>query len=158
MGRVCWVALGSNLDNPTQQIKQALALLKASNAWQVTGVSQLHETKPMGPADQPNYVNAVVRLQTGKSAAELLRDLLSIEVARGRVRNGTRWGPRVLDLDLLLCGNGVINTDELCLPHPGLLEREFVLQPMSDIDAEFVLPNGKTVQQQLRHLKQGEKI
>ncbi len=135
MERVCWVALGSNLDNPTDQVQQAIALLQVHQDYDVTGVSQLHETKPMGLADQPDYVNAVVRLNSDKAPVAILQDLLAIELQQGRVRDGTRWGPRVLDLDLLLCGDEVVNTDDLCLPHPGLLEREFVLQHMMEIAA-----------------------
>jgi 2-amino-4-hydroxy-6-hydroxymethyldihydropteridine diphosphokinase len=148
MQRVCFVALGSNLNNPKRQVEAAIKLLKADSRWEVTGVSELRETIPMGPA-QPNYINAVVRMDCALSAIDLCRSLLAIETIQGRIRDGKRWGPRILDLDLLLCGEERVSTDELTLPHPGLLKREFVLQSMQDIDATFVLPNGITVAEQL---------
>ena len=155
MQRICWVALGSNLNNPKQQVQAAIELLKTDGRWQVTGVSSLYETIPLGPA-QPNYINAVLRISCSLPPLDLCRALLAIEAAQGRVRDGNRWEPRVLDLDLLLCGEERVDTDELMLPHPGLFERGFVLQPMHDIDANFMLPNGRTVTQQW--LEIGEKV
>lgn len=154
MKRVCWVALGSNLDNPREQVSAAIELLKKGPDWDVTGVSHLHETAPMGEVEQPNYINAVVRLETDRPAAIILQALLKLEHQQGRVRDGGNWGPRVLDLDLLLCGDEVIDTETLTLPHPGLLQRSFVLAPMQDIDANFVLPNGRCVNEQLLNLQE----
>jgi 2-amino-4-hydroxy-6-hydroxymethyldihydropteridine diphosphokinase len=155
MQRICWIALGSNLNNPKQQVQAAIELLKVDSRWQVTGVSRLYETTPLGPA-QANYINGVVRIACNLLPIDLCRSLLAIEEAQGRVRDGKRWESRVLDLDLLLCAEERVDTDELTLPHPGLLVRAFVLKPMHDIEANFVLPNGRTVAQQL--LEIGEKV
>lgn len=156
MNQVGWVALGSNQNNPQRQVQLAIKKLQQESTWEVTGVSSLYETKPMGFVLQPNYINAVVRLCTGLSPLSLLRRLLELETEQGRVRDGLRWQPRVIDLDLLLLGNEISETVEFQLPHPGLLQREFVLQPMADIDKSWVLPNGKTVAEQLQLL--GEKV
>jgi 2-amino-4-hydroxy-6-hydroxymethyldihydropteridine diphosphokinase len=144
------------LQTPKQQVKIAMQRLQQEPAWRVTALSSLHETEPMGPINQPNYVNAVVRLTCDLPPVTLLRRLLVLEAEQGRERDGVRWGPRVIDLDLLLCGDEVSATAELQLPHPGLLQRKFVLRPMADIDAGFILPNQKTVAQQLQAL--GEKV
>ncbi len=148
MERICWVGLGSNLEEPYAQVQRAIHRLSQDQNWQVSGVSSLYETAPMGPI-QPNYVNAVLRMICAMPAVEILERLFFVEKEQGRIRNGDHWGPRVLDLDLLLCGEEVIQTPELQLPHPGLLDRAFVLYPMKDVDPDFVLPNGKTVTEQL---------
>jgi len=99
----------------------------------------------MGPQDQPDYLNAVVGLQTELSAFKLLGELQNIENLHGRVRDGERWGPRTLDLDLLLYADEVINTPELKVPHPGIAERSFVLLPLAELAPDLVVPNKGSV-------------
>lgn len=95
----------------------------------------------MGPPDQPDYVNAVVRLRTGLDPHTLLKELQAIERSQGRVRDGQRWGPRIIDLDLLIYGDEIIDEPGLRVPHPGLAERAFVLIPLSEIDPQIVIPD-----------------
>jgi len=137
---VACIGLGSNLDDPVAQIRRAFAALAALPQSRLTGRSSLYRTPPMGPRDQPDYVNAVARLETRLEALELLDALQAIETAQGRVR-AERWGPRTLDLDLLLYGEARIVTDRLTVPHPGLTERDFVLVPLREMaGSELTVP------------------
>jgi len=102
--------------------------------------SSVYETEPMGPADQPDFLNAVVALHTQMPALDLLDVLQNIESLHGRVRDGERWGPRTLDLDLLLYGEHIIDTPRLSVPHPGIAERSFVLLPLQELEPELVVP------------------
>jgi len=101
----------------------------------------------MGPQDQPDYINAVAEIDTQLSAIELLDALQEIEQKQGRVRKDNRWGPRTLDLDIILYGNQQINTERLIIPHYGMQEREFVLYPLQEIAAKLTLPNGTLLSQ-----------
>jgi len=103
----------------------------------------------MGPQDQPDYLNAVVGLQTRLAALNLLRELQNIEHQHGRVRNGERWGPRTLDLDLLLYADDIIDSPDLSVPHPGIAERAFVLLPLAEIAPDLIVPNKGTVSELL---------
>ena len=134
-----YVGLGSNLDDPVAQLDVAVDALGALPDTRVSAVSSYYRSAPLGPADQPDFVNAVAELQTSLTAAGLLRDLLAIERARGRIR-GERWGPRVLDLDLLVFGDSVSVAASLQLPHPGIIERNFVLLPLQEIAPELEIP------------------
>ena len=135
--------MGSNLDQPKQQIKQAVAELKSLPGSQYVRDSGLFLSKPLVvegvPEDQPDYYNAVVLLETRLSAVELLDHLQDIENRQGRVRD-QRWGPRTIDLDILLYGQQQINNERLQVPHPGLCEREFVLYPLQRLNAEMDIP------------------
>lgn len=131
-----YIGLGSNLQQPIQQINQALQLLKDIPRTHLITASPLYRSEPLGPADQPDYINAVAALATGLSPLELLDALQAIERQQGRVREGERWGPRTLDLDLLLYGDLQIHNERLTVPHPGLGERNFVLYPLYDIAGE----------------------
>lgn len=134
-----YIALGSNLDHPFEQLRQARRALGALGV--VTGTSSLYRTAPIGgPPGQADYLNAVVALKpTANNPHRLLGELLWLEARQGRTRN-VRWAARTLDLDLLAWGDRVIETSELTLPHPRLLERAFVLAPLCDLTPEWRHP------------------
>lgn len=136
-----YVGLGSNLNGPLQQVSGAMAALSALPATRCLARSSLYRSPPLGEAAQPDYINAVVLLETGLPAHDLLRALQRIEEDQGRVRRaGERWGPRTLDLDLLLYGEEHFDDPQLTVPHPELSRRDFVLYPMSEIDPDLVIP------------------
>jgi len=139
-GVTAYVSLGSNLDEPAGHVRRAFDDLTRLQDTALTARSPLYKSAPLGPPDQPDYINAVAAIETGFAPLDLLAALRAIEVRHGRKRDGSRWGPRVLDLDLLLYGDLVLNTSELTLPHPGLHERAFVLYPLSDIAPALVIP------------------
>jgi len=134
-----FVGLGSNLDDPARQIQRALGQIESVPDVKIVAVSSLYRSAPFGEVEQPDFVNAVAHLQTSLDAESLLRLLLNIESAQGRVR-GERWGPRIIDLDLLVHGDTTSSTGTLELPHPGIAERNFVLLPLQEIAPEFVIP------------------
>ncbi|MGB1263290.1 MAG: 2-amino-4-hydroxy-6-hydroxymethyldihydropteridine diphosphokinase [Cognaticolwellia sp.] len=143
---LAYIGLGSNLSDPQAQILSALAKLEQLEDCQVIQVSSLYFSRPMGPQDQPDYMNAVVSIETSLTALALLDALQNIENQAGRVRKDNRWGARVLDLDILLFAQQVINTERLTVPHYGLKLREFVLLPLAEIAADLVLPDGDSIQ------------
>lgn len=135
-----FVGLGSNLDDPLSQLKRAIDSLKQIKSIELCNISNFYRSAPMGPQDQPAYINAVVEISTNLSAEELLDCLQNIENKQGRVRL-ERWGARTLDLDILLYGKDEINTERLVVPHNGLSERNFVLYPLCDlVDESFEIP------------------
>ncbi len=136
----CFIGLGSNLNHPAEQIKTALRALRRHPDIANVVCSSLYASKPMGPQDQPDYVNAVAMLATSVSAHDLLDILQAIEHGQGRVRQGERWGARTLDLDLLMYGDEYIDTERLRVPHPGIAERGFVLLPWCEISPETMIP------------------
>jgi len=140
-----YIGLGSNLSEPIAQVKNAIDEVKQLAQCQVTAISSLYLSKPMGPQDQNDYINAVIAIETSLSAIELLDVLQAIENSAGRVRKDNRWGARILDLDIILFGHEVINTERLTIPHYGMHEREFVLLPLAEIAPTLNLPNGETV-------------
>jgi 2-amino-4-hydroxy-6-hydroxymethyldihydropteridine diphosphokinase len=142
-----YVGLGSNLADPVAQVRRAMDELARIPDTQLTTRSPLYKSPPLGPQDQPDYINAVAVLDTGLAPLELLAALRDIEQQHGRERDGTRWGPRSLDLDLLLYGNVVMGTPELTLPHPGLPERAFVLYPLFDVAPQLAVPGRGTVRE-----------
>lgn len=135
-----YVALGSNLQMPQQQVRRAFAELAELPDTTLAAQSSLYRTPPMGPPDQPPYINAVAALDTALSAVDLLKALLGIERAHGRVRGGERWGPRTLDLDILLYGDQRIDEPSLTVPHSGIAERAFVLYPLSEVAPDVIIP------------------
>jgi 2-amino-4-hydroxy-6-hydroxymethyldihydropteridine diphosphokinase len=142
---IAYIGLGSNLQNPSDQIHSARAAINALARIKEQGFSSLYHSAPMGPQDQPDYVNAVMAVATELSPIELLRSLQAIENNHGRVR-GERWGARTLDLDILLYGDKVIELPDLTVPHIGLTERAFVLYPLHEIAPQLIIPNkGKLV-------------
>ncbi len=137
-----YIGIGSNLDDPPAQVRAALQALAALPESQLSACSPLYRSAPVGgPPGQPDYLNAVAALDTRLSADQLLRALQAIEAAQGRVRE-LRWGPRTLDLDLLLYADLVRDDAWLTLPHPRLQERAFVLYPLHDIAPGLELPGG----------------
>lgn len=132
---IAYIGLGANLGEPRRQILEALRRLKEVDEVEVLKVSTLYLTPPLGPPGQPWYVNAVAQIKTRLTPEELLRVLIGIEVAMGRVR-GERWGPRLIDLDLLLYDGEVISGPDLTVPHPEMHHRAFVLVPLAEIAPE----------------------
>ena len=135
-----YIGLGSNLDNPKRQLQAALAALDAIPGTGLVKHSSFYRSTPLGPGAQPDFINAVALLDSGLSAGQLLRRLQAIEKRQGRVRDGQKWGPRTLDLDLLLHGNEVIEEPDLTVPHPGIRYRNFVLAPLLELDPELEIP------------------
>jgi len=135
-----FVGLGSNLAQPIVQVRLALRELSEIKETSVLASSSLYRSPPMGPPKQPHYINAVAKLETHLSARDLLAELFEIEQRHGRQRDGAKWGPRTLDLDLLLYGTMVSDDPFLTLPHPGIAERAFVLTPLQEIDPDLVIP------------------
>ncbi len=129
---LAYIGLGANLGDPAGQLRRALALIAALEEVEVVRVSTFFLNPPLGPPGQPWYVNAVAQVKTRLTAEELLRSLGRLEAALGRVRR-EHWGPRVIDLDLLLYDGEVISTPDLVLPHPELHRRAFVLAPLAEI-------------------------
>lgn len=140
-----FIGLGSNLDDPRHQVLRAVTALEALPRSRVQAVSSLYMSPPMGPSDQPDYINAVVQLETALEAAALLAELQEIETRQGRVR-GRRWGARTLDLDLLVYGQERIFTETLTVPHPGLPQRAFVLYPLAELAPDLDVPGYGPVQ------------
>ncbi|HLI96238.1 MAG TPA: 2-amino-4-hydroxy-6-hydroxymethyldihydropteridine diphosphokinase [Candidatus Baltobacteraceae bacterium] len=141
------IGLGSNLRNPPHNVRAAIRALRRLG--DVRACSQLYSSKPWGKTDQPDFCNAVVLLETQRSARELLEDLQSLERRLGRTP-GERWGPRVIDLDILTYGEMEVDEPDLQIPHPRLYERAFALVPLAEVDARFqaavaALPPGETV-------------
>lgn len=134
------VALGANLGDPRAQVRAAIDALDALADTRVTARSPLYLTPPWGVTDQPAFVNAVVALETALPPDALLAALQDLETKAGRVREGRRWGPRRLDLDLLLYGDQCMHAEHLQVPHPCLAERAFVLLPLADIAADVEVP------------------
>lgn len=137
-----YIAVGSNLADPVSQAKQAIEALKALPDSEFIKASELYSSTPMGPQDQPDYINAVVEVNTQLTPLELLDQTQAIELEQGRVRKDERWGPRTLDLDIILFGDEVINNERLTVPHYGMKVREFVLYPLAEIAENLILPDG----------------
>jgi 2-amino-4-hydroxy-6-hydroxymethyldihydropteridine diphosphokinase len=141
------VGIGANLGERERSIRRASELIGASR------LSALRETEPWGVLDQPRFLNAVAELETELSARTLLKLLLAVERELGRVRGAERWGPRVIDLDLLLYGSETIEEPGLTVPHPRLHERRFVLEPLVELDPELEVPGRGRVSALLAELQ-----
>ncbi|WP_428353333.1 2-amino-4-hydroxy-6-hydroxymethyldihydropteridine diphosphokinase [Methyloprofundus sp.] len=137
---IAYIGLGSNLATPKTQINTAQQAINGLEGVLELAFSSLYRSTPMGPQDQPDYVNAVMAIETDLSAIELLRCLQKIELDHGRVRKDERWGARTLDLDILLYGQQMIDLPDLIVPHYGLAERAFVLYPLHEIAPELKVP------------------
>lgn len=147
-----FVALGSNLQNPSQQLHKALDALAALRESRLLRVSSFYCSAAVGPGDQPDYLNAVALLETSLSPVELLSALQAIESAQGRIR-GERWAPRTLDLDILLYDAQTIDTAQLTIPHPRMQDRDFVLYPLREIsDTKTLLPGGQDLDELIAQL------
>lgn len=135
-----YIGLGSNLDDPPARLRRAISDLGGLESSALVSVSPMYRSAPMGPADQPEYVNAVAGILTRLTPEALLAALQGLEAAQGRRRDGPRWGPRTLDLDLLAMGALTRGSPDLTLPHPGVGMRPFVLVPLADIAPGLRLP------------------
>jgi 2-amino-4-hydroxy-6-hydroxymethyldihydropteridine diphosphokinase len=141
-----YVGLGANLGDREATIRHALELLGAEPRIEVVAVSALRETEPVGYSDQPAFLNGAAALDTELSPRALLERLLAVERELGRVRGaGPRFGPRTIDLDLLLYGDEVVDEPGLTVPHPRLAERRFALEPLYELDPGLSLPDGRAL-------------
>ena len=146
-----YLGLGSNQNNPYQQISTAIRALNELPDSHIVKTSSIYTSKPVGPQDQPDYLNAAVLLETGLPAHELLPALQSIENRQGRERT-RRWGPRTIDLDILLFGEQVIKSNDLVVPHPEMHRRGFVLVPLAELTPHLQIPGHGRVDQLLNQL------
>jgi 2-amino-4-hydroxy-6-hydroxymethyldihydropteridine diphosphokinase len=135
-----YIGLGANLGEREATLRRALDLVAREPGIEVVGVSSFRETDPVGLAEQPRFINAAAVLETALPARALLERLLAVERALGRTRDGPRFGPRTIDLDLLLYGDAVIDEPGLHVPHPRLHERRFVVEPLLELDPALVVP------------------
>jgi 2-amino-4-hydroxy-6-hydroxymethyldihydropteridine diphosphokinase len=148
-----YIAIGSNLANPVQQAQQALMALASVPHCRLLACSRFYRSPPFGPPyNQADYLNAVVALKTTLLPSTLLEALHTIEYQQGRRRTAQRWGPRPLDLDLILYGNEQQQNPQLHLPHPGLTKRPFVLYPLAEIAPDLVLPDGTPLRQLIQQV------
>ena len=139
-----YISLGSNLAEPLQQLRAALAALAELPASRLAATSSFYASDPLGPPDQPRYVNAVAALDTELTPLQLLDALQRIELEQGRERKAERWGPRTLDLDILLFGSRLLAEERLTVPHYHMHARAFVLYPLAEIaPADLQLPDGR---------------
>jgi 2-amino-4-hydroxy-6-hydroxymethyldihydropteridine diphosphokinase len=145
-----YIGLGSNLADPVNQITLAIAALNELSGSKVIMQSSLYSSPPMGPQDQPDYVNAVVLLETELEPHLLLDGLQSIEQQQGRVRK-RHWGERTIDLDILVYDDNVIDDERLKVPHPGIAQRSFVLYPLAEIGPELDIPTLGSVKHLLEN-------
>ena len=136
---IAFLGLGSNLDGPFNQLTNAINAINTIPSTSLNQTSSFYKNKPVGPQDQPDFLNAVASIDTGLSPDSLLDYLQEIEMQQGRKRK-IRWGARTLDLDILLYGNEVINTMRLVIPHPEMHRRAFVLHPLFEIAPEVIIP------------------
>ncbi|NVK24767.1 MAG: 2-amino-4-hydroxy-6-hydroxymethyldihydropteridine diphosphokinase [Gammaproteobacteria bacterium] len=142
----CYIGLGANLNDPVSTVKIALHEMSLIPQSRFVAASKIYVSKPMGPADQPDYVNAVALIETQLNAHQLFEYTCRIEQDHGRTRNGEHWGPRTLDLDILLFDQDIIDDDKLTVPHYGIKDREFVIYPLLDISPNLVLPCGTSIE------------
>ncbi|MGH8120405.1 MAG: 2-amino-4-hydroxy-6-hydroxymethyldihydropteridine diphosphokinase [Gammaproteobacteria bacterium] len=146
---MAYIGLGSNLDDPESRIMSAILSISQFPGTTLLGRSSCYRSKPLGPQDQPEYINAVVQVDTSLGVEQLLEYLQGVENRQGRVRT-QRWGPRTLDLDLLLFDDLVAMSDDLTLPHPEMHKRGFVLYPLHEIAPEIEIPGRGPVRDLLR--------
>jgi 2-amino-4-hydroxy-6-hydroxymethyldihydropteridine diphosphokinase len=150
-----FVGLGANLGRREATIARAVELLSEAEGVEVVVVSSLRETEPWGPVEQPRYVNAAVEVETELPPRALLEVLLGVEQALGRDRGGERWGPRTIDLDLLLYDDVDLDEPGLTVPHPRLHERRFALEPLAELAPDAVVPGRGTVAELLAAIQGG---
>ncbi len=144
-----YIGLGANLGEREATLRRALELLDAEPEIEVLAVSRLRETDPVGYLDQGRFLNGAAALETDLEPRELLERLLAVERALGRERTGPRFGPRTVDLDLLVYGDRTVDEPGLTVPHPRLAERRFALEPLVELDPELMLPDGRGVRELL---------
>lgn len=134
-----YIGLGSNLNNPKKQLKNAVIALNETSDIKIVGLSSLYESPPVDNSEQPNYLNAVCKIDTNISALELLKICQEIENKQGRIR-GKKWGARTIDLDIILYGMQIVASKELVIPHPEMINRAFVLVPLAQIEPDLKVP------------------
>ena len=154
---IVYIALGSNLNMPIQQLKLAIQTMADLPDTEIKKVSSLYQSQPLGPQDQPDYVNAVACLETELSPLALLDALQNIENGQGRIRL-RRWGERTLDLDILLYDNQIIHNEHLTVPHYDMQNREFVIVPLYEISPELILPDGVSLQQLVKRFSSHQMV
>ena len=147
-----WLGLGSNLRQPVSQLKDAMGRLGLVDGIEILKASGLYRTPPWGDDQQDDFINAVVQIQTELGPVPLLYALQSIENEMGRQRTGRRWGPRLIDIDLLLYGDQQFQSEELELPHPRMHERAFVLIPLCELDKTVTIPGHGEAEELLKQL------
>jgi 2-amino-4-hydroxy-6-hydroxymethyldihydropteridine diphosphokinase len=147
-----YVGLGANLGAREETLRRAVDLLGAVEGIELVAVSALRETDPVGRLDQPRFLNGAAAVETELAPRALLEVLLRIERELGRVRDGSRWGPRTVDLDLLVYGRERVDEPGLTIPHPRLQERRFALEPLAELDPELEIPGLGRVSAALAHL------
>jgi 2-amino-4-hydroxy-6-hydroxymethyldihydropteridine diphosphokinase len=158
LSRTCYLGLGSNVGDREGHLRAALRQLR-EHGIEVEATSSLYETEPVGEIlDQPDFLNAAVRVSTDLEPEGLLDLCKAIEVEQGRMMGAPRHGPRPLDLDLLLMGDLELETERLTLPHPEVTSRRFVLVPLLELDPELTLPDGTRLGEALVRLGEGERI
>jgi len=150
-----WLGLGSNQQQPVIQIKTALGRLDLTEGVKILKTSAMYQTPPWGDVSQDDFINAVVQIETSLEPMPLLRSLQSIENAMGRQRSEHRWGPRLIDIDLLLYGDVQCHTEHLELPHPRMHERAFVLVPLCELETNLVIPGRGVANKLLQQLDCG---
>ncbi|MBT2050859.1 2-amino-4-hydroxy-6-hydroxymethyldihydropteridine diphosphokinase [Enterobacter asburiae] len=139
---LAYIAIGSNLASPLEQVNAAVQALGEIPQSKIVAVSSFYRTPPLGPQDQPDYLNAAVVLETALDAETLLDNTQRIELQQGRVRKAERWGPRTLDLDIMLFGHETINTERLTVPHYDIKNRGFMLWPLFEVAPDLIFPDG----------------
>jgi 2-amino-4-hydroxy-6-hydroxymethyldihydropteridine diphosphokinase len=158
LSRTCYLGLGSNVGDREGHLRAALRLLREHGV-EVEATSSLYETEPVGEIlDQPDFLNAAVRVSTGLEPERLLDLCKAIEVEQGRMMAAPRHGPRPLDIDLLLMGDLELETERLTLPHPQVTARRFVLVPLLELDPQLTLPDGTRLSEALDGLGEGERV
>jgi len=140
---LAYIAIGSNLASPLEQMNAAVQALGDIPQTRVVALSSFYRTPPLGPQDQPDYLNAAIALETALSAEALLDNTQRIELQQGRVRKEERWGPRTLDLDIMLFGDAQIHTERLTVPHYDMKRRGFMLWPLFEIAPDLTFPDGE---------------
>lgn len=147
-----WLGLGSNLQQPLTQVKEAIHRLAETDGIEILETSSFYCTPPWGDVQQDDFINAVVQIETRLEPVTLLRELQSLENLMGRERSNRRWGPRLIDIDLLLYGNQQLQLDELEIPHPRMHERAFVIVPLAELDPKLEIPGCGTVEKILQQI------
>lgn len=138
--RELYIGIGSNLNDPLQQVNNAIEKISNLDKFNNLKVSSLYESLPMGPQDQNNYINCVVMFRSGESPEDILLLLKDIESLMGREKSHVRWSERIIDLDIILYGDLIYHSETLSIPHKNVSERAFVLQPLLDINPDISIP------------------
>ncbi len=158
MPNMAYIGIGSNLGDPLENCRRSIALLDNPPETKVLTSSSFYKTEPVGEEDQDWFINAVAQIATELEPEDLLDSLLQIETAMGRIRE-EKWGPRIIDLDLLLYEDRVLNSDALQVPHPEMTHRCFVLMPLCELAADQAHPTaGKTIRELLAELPEGKQV